>query len=275
MVNAVLLKIKNISFSYESVKALENVDFEAKDGEVLGIIGPNGSGKTTLLRCINRVLKPKVGAVLIDEKDISRLERREIARKIGVVPQHSTIFPFTVFDVVLMGRFPYMKKFGGENPNDFEVVKNALKLTGVLHLAERLIDELSGGEMQRVMIARALAQEPDVLLLDEPTLHLDINYQLEVLELVRKITEEKKLITLLVSHDLNLAARYCDKLLLLNSGKIHSIGSVSEVLTPEKIKEVYHVDVEVKYQSSTKSHTIIPISPIGRPCEYKDLKHTI
>ena len=213
MVNAVLLKIKNISFSYESVKALENVDFEAKDGEVLGIIGPNGSGKTTLLRCINRVLKPKVGAVLIDEKDISRLERREIARKIGVVPQHSTIFPFTVFDVVLMGRFPYMKKFGGENLNGFEAVKNAMKLTGTLHLAERLIDELSGGEMQRVMIARALAQEPDVLLLDEPTLHLDINYQLEVLELVRKITEEKKLITLLVSHDLNLAARYCDCLL--------------------------------------------------------------
>lgn len=262
-----LLKIKNISFSYESVKALENVDFEAKDGEVLGIIGPNGSGKTTLLRCINRVLNPKVGTVLIDEKDISKLDRREIARKIGVVPQHSTIFPFTVFEVVLMGRFPHMKTFGGEKLNDFKVVKNAMELTGTLHLSQRLIDELSGGEMQRVMIARALAQEPDVLLLDEPTLHLDVNYQLEVSELVRKITEEKRLIVILVSHDLNLAARYCDKLILLNSGKIHSIGSVSEVLTPEKIKGVYHVDVEVKYHPLTKSHNIILISPIRRSCE--------
>lgn len=258
-----LLKIKNVSFSYESVKALENISFEAKDSEVLGVIGPNGSGKTTLLRCINRMLKPKVGTVLIDEEDISQLDRMEIARKIGVVPQHSTIFPFTVFDVILMGRFPHVKRLSGESSDDFEVVKNAMELTGTLHLSERLIDELSGGEMQRVIIARALAQEPDVLLLDEPTLHLDINHQLEVLELVRKITKEKKLITILVSHDLNLAARYCDKLLLLNLGKVHSIGSACEVLTPEKIKEVYHVDVEIMYHQPTQSYNIILVSPIS------------
>lgn len=256
-----LLKIKNVSFSYESVKALDNITFEARDGEVLGIIGPNGSGKTTLLRCINRVLKPKVGTVLIDEEDISKLDRREIARKIGVVPQHSTIFPFTVFEVVLMGRFPHINMLSGENQNDLKIVKNAMKLTGTLHLSERLIDELSGGEMQRVIIARALAQEPDVLLLDEPTLHLDINHQLEVLELIRKITEDKRLITILVSHDLNLAARYCDKLMLLNSGKVHSIGSVREVLTAEKLEEVYHVKVEVNYHQPTQSYNIILISP--------------
>jgi iron complex transport system ATP-binding protein len=258
----VLLRIKNVNFSYESVKALENVSFEAKDGEVLGIIGPNGSGKTTLLRCINQTLKPKVGTVLIDEEDVSKLDRKEIARKIGVVPQHSTIFPFTVFDTVLMGRFPHINRLSGESPKDFEVVKNAMRLTGVLRFSKRLINELSGGEMQRVIIARALAQEPDVLLLDEPTLHLDINHQLEVLELIRKITQRKRLITILVSHDLNLAARYCDKFMLLNSGKVHSVGSAPEVLTPEKIKEVYHINVEVKYHRPTQSYNIIPISPL-------------
>jgi len=256
-----LLEVKNISFSYESIKALENVSFRAVDGEILGIIGPNGSGKTTLLRCINRVLKPKVGTVLIDGKDISEMDRREIARKIGVVPQYSRIFSFTAFDVVLMGRFPHIKTLGREGSKDLEIVRNAMEITNTLHLAERPIDELSGGEMQRVIIARALAQEPQVLLLDEPTAHLDINHQLEILELVRRITRDKGLVTILVTHDLNLASLYCDNLILLNSGKIYSIGPPNKVLTPEKIGHVYHVNVQVIYNPLIKACNVILLPP--------------
>lgn len=258
-----LLKIKDVSFSYNSVNALESVTFEAGEGEITGIIGPNGSGKTTLLRCINRSLKPKAGTVMLDGADLSKMDRVEIAKKIGVVPQRTTVFPFTVFDVILMGRFPHLDVMGGEKPEDFEVVKRAMTLTNTLHLAERVVDELSGGELQRVIIARALAQEPEVLLLDEPTLHLDVNHQLELLDLVRSITKEKRLMTILVSHDLNLAARYCDKLIMLSDGKVHSVGSVGEVLTPRRLKEVFHVDVEVIYHEKTRSYNVILLSPNG------------
>jgi len=183
------LKIKNISFSYDSVDALKNISFEAEEGEILGIIGPNGSGKTTLLKCINRVLKPKEGVVMLDDMDLSVLNQREIAQKIGVVPQQSfSQFPFTVFDIVLMGRYPYITRFGGEKKEDFDMVEECLNLCGISHLAERLIIEISGGEYQRVIIARALAQNPKVLLLDEPTLHLDINHQIELLELLKHAT---------------------------------------------------------------------------------------
>jgi len=255
-----LLEVKKISFSYECIKALENVSFKAKAGRVLGIIGPNASGKTTLLRCINRVLKPKVGTVLIDGKEISKWDRREIARKIGVVPQRSGTFPFNAFDIVLMGRFPHLRTLDKEGPGDLKVVRRAMELTNTLHLAERPIDELSGGEIQRVIIARALAQEPQVLLLDEPTLHLDICHQLEILDLIRRITSERELVTILVSHDLNLASRYCDSLILLNSGKIHSIGLTGEVLTPEKIGDVYGVNVHIEYNPIIKANQIVPVS---------------
>jgi len=256
------IQIKDVSFSYNSILALDNVNFIANHGEILGLIGPNGSGKTTLLRCINRGLKPKIGTILIDGEDLSNLERREIAMKIGVVPQYSKTFPFTVLDAILMGRFPHITRLGGENVDDLKAVRHAMELTGTLPLAERLIDELSGGELQKVILARALAQTPEVLLLDEPTTHLDVNHQLEVLELIKKITQAKGLITIMVSHNLNLAARYCDKLLLLDSGKVSSIGSVSEILTPQKIRDVFHVDVEIKYHESTRSYNIILLSPI-------------
>lgn len=255
------IQIKNVSFSYISLQALDNVNFIANQGEILGLIGPNGSGKTTLLKCINRVLKPKLGTILIDGEDISNLERREIAMKIGVVPQYSKTFPFTVLDTILMGRFPHINRLGGENVDDLKAVRHAMELTGTLSLAERLIDELSGGELQKVILARALAQTPEVLLLDEPTTHLDVNHQLEVLDLIKRITKAKELITILVSHNLNLASRYCDKLLMLNSGKVYSVGSVPEIMTPQKIREVFHVDVEITYHESTQSYNIILLSP--------------
>lgn len=256
------LSIKGIDFSYDSVKALEDVTFEVKDEEVLGVIGPNGSGKTTLLRCINLALKPKAGSILIDEKDILELQRKEIARKIGVVPQNSAIhFPFTVLDIVLMGRAPHLGRLDREGPGDLEIAKKAMEVTDTQHLADRFIDEVSGGEKQRVIIARALAQEPKILLLDEPTLHLDINHQLEVLELIKKLSRENDLIVILVSHDLNLAARYCDRLLLLNHGRIYSAGKPEEVLTPENIRNVYRVLVDVLSHPSTGTPHLILKAP--------------
>jgi len=255
----VILTIKGIDFYYESIKALENITFEVKEGEVLGIIGPNGSGKTTLLKCINMVLRPKVGAILIDSKNISEFDRKEIAKNIGVVPQNSTIhFPFTVFDIVLMGRMPYVDKLKGECCKDLEITEEVMKITNIKHLASRPINEISGGEKQRVVIARALAQEPKILLLDEPTLHLDINHQIEILELVVEIAKRKKLIVIMVSHDLGLASRYCDKLLLLHKGSIYSVGSAAEVLTTENIKKVYGIDTYLIHHPPTNSYLVIP-----------------
>jgi len=255
------LSVKEIDFYYDSIKVLENVTFEVGEREILGIVGPNGSGKTTLLRCINMVLKPKIGTILINDKSIFKLDRKEIAKKIGVVPQNSTIyFPFTVFDIVLMGRTPHLDRLDKESPKDLEIAKVAMEITNTLHLADRLIDEISGGEKQRVIIARALTQEPKILLLDEPTLHLDINHQLEILKLVKKLAKKSRLVVILVSHDLNLASRYCDKLMLLSLGRIYSIGSPKDVLTPENIKKVYNVDVEVNYHQKAKFYNIIPLS---------------
>lgn len=257
------LEIKNINFCYDSIKALENVTFNVDNGEILGIIGPNGSGKTTLLRCINGVLQPKIGTVLIDREDISNLGRKEIAKKIGVVPQNTSIaFPFTVLDIVLMGREPHLGRFDRETKEDLEIAENAMRLTNTQHLAERLIDEISGGEKQRVVIARALTQEPEILLLDEPTLHLDINHQLEILELVRMLAKEKGLTVISVFHDLNLAARFCDNLILLDSGKIISIGSPNMVLTSENIRKVYRVNVEVGRHLPTNLPNIVLISTL-------------
>jgi len=260
------LKIKNVSFHYESIKALESVTFEVESGEVLGVIGPNGSGKTTLLKCINMILRPESGTVFIDGQDASKLSRRDIARKVGLVPQSSPVlFPFTVLDVVLMGRIPHLDEFmGKETQRDLEIVEKVMALTDTQHLANRLIDELSGGELQKVIIARALAQEPSIMLLDEPTLHLDINHQLEIMELVRKLAKNRGLTAIVVSHDLNLAARFCDRLLLLNSGKIFAIGPPREVLTPEKIGEVYHINVKVNYNPETRFPNIVPVSSIDK-----------
>jgi len=257
------LNINGVTFYYDSVKALNDITFEVSEGDVLGVIGPNGSGKTTLLRCINLALRPKVGTVFIDGENILELDRKDIAKNIGVVPQNSTIhFPFTVFDIVLMGRTPHLGRLDRETSKDIEIAKNAMKITNTQHLADRLIDEVSGGEKQRVIIARALTQEPKILLLDEPTLHLDINHQLEVLELVKKLARENKLIVVLVSHDLNLANRYCDRLMLLNSGKIYSSGEPQDVVTHDNIKEVYNIDVEINYNKKTKSLNIVPVSAI-------------
>jgi len=254
-----LLRIDNIDFSYQSSKILDSVTFEVKSGEFLGIMGPNGSGKTTLLRCISNVLSPQIGTVLIDGKNIQKLSKREIARNIGVVPQTSAIdFAFTVSELVLMGRTPYMERFKSETTHDFEIAEEAMRLTNTLRLAEKTFDELSGGEKQRVIIARALAQESKILLLDEPTVHLDISSQFEILKLIKNLSKQKEIVVIAVFHDLNLAAQYSDKLILLDNGKIVSMGLPDEVLTPENIQKTYHMDAIVKRHPITNTPYVTP-----------------
>jgi iron complex transport system ATP-binding protein len=258
------LKVRNLSFSYDSVEVLRDISFGLKQGETLGIVGPNGSGKTTLLRCINKVLKSKEGVVFLDDVNLALIRQKEIAQKIGVVPQNSTHrFPFTVFDIVLMGRFPHKRRFDKEEEEDFDIVDRCLSLSGISHLASRLITEVSGGEHQRVIIARALAQKPQVLLLDEPTLHLDINHQIELLELLKALAKNENLIIIIVSHDLNLAARYSDRILILKGGKIYQAGLPEEVITYQCIKEVYGIEVEIIRSQITNSLNIIPVSKAG------------
>jgi iron complex transport system ATP-binding protein len=255
----VTLKIYGIECYYGSVKVLENVNFSINEGKFVGLLGPNGSGKTTLLKTISKILKPKVGAIYLNEADIYKMKNREVAKNIAIVPQNSIIdFDFTALDIVLMGRHPYISRFKMESEKDLAIARKAMELTNTWHLAEKHINELSGGERQRVIIARALAQEPKVLLLDEPTIHLDINNQLEIMDLLKELCIKKRLIVLAVFHDFNLVSYYCDYIILLNKGKIVSIGKVEKVLTSENIKEVFQVDVLIKKHPITGTLYVIP-----------------
>jgi len=216
------LVINKLSFSYNSIAALKNVKLELCLNEVLSIVGPNGSGKTTLLKCIDRILKPSQGAVLVDGRDVANIGLGELSKIIGYVPQSSTsTFPFTVFDMVLMGRKPYIQWSVGER--DKEIVAEILTFLGISKLAARYFNELSGGEQQKVIVARALAQQPQILLLDEPTSNLDIKHQLEVLNIVKDLTRSRQLSVIMAMHDLNLASRFSDKMIMLKHGSIFAI----------------------------------------------------
>lgn len=242
-----VLKILDVECSYGSEKILNGVNFSIERGSFTGIIGPNGSGKSTLLRCISRVLKPLRGAVLLGEHNLYGLRARDVARKMAVVPQETGInFSFTVEEVVMMGRSPHLRRLRPEGKRDYEVVARAMELTNTRDLAERPVTAISGGERQRVIIARALAQEPEIILLDEPTSHLDINHQLEILNLLQSLNREKKLTVISVFHDLNLAAQYCDNLIFMQKGKIFALGTPEEVLTAGNIKDVYGTNVLIR-----------------------------
>ncbi|MEW6556072.1 MAG: ABC transporter ATP-binding protein [Elusimicrobiota bacterium] len=255
------LRIFNLSFSYDTIKALEKVSLEVIAGEILGIIGPNGSGKTTLLKCINRKLKPKIGTVLVDGKNIFEMSRKEVAKNIGIVPQISSVsFSFTVFDIVLMGRYSRTKRFVRETEEDISIAQHCLELTGIKHLSSRFITEISGGEYQKVIITRALTQEPKILLLDEPTLHLDISHQIEILNLVRNLAQKKKLAVVMVLHDLNLAARYSDRIIMLKNGKVFASGTPEEVISIKNIDEVYDIEVEINRNNKEGYLNIVPLS---------------
>jgi iron complex transport system ATP-binding protein len=230
------------------------------EGEILGLIGPNSSGKTTLLKLVNGLLHPQRGRVLLEGKDLRAFARSQVARRMAVVPQEMEVpFAFTAGEIVLMGRAPYLGRFGWEKKKDLDIAREGMGLAGTAELEDRPFLELSQGEKQRVLIARALAQEPRLILLDEPTSHLDINHQVEIHELIRRLNEEKKLTVLTISHDLNLAAEYCHRIVLLHRGSIYAAGTPSEVLTERNIRRVYETTVIVEKNPLTGAPRVTPI----------------
>lgn len=255
------ITVQDLTFSYRSTPTLNRVSMQLCDAEVLGMVGPNGSGKTTLLKCINKILEPKQGKILLGDQAINKMSRLEVAKQLGYVPQSTlnTNEVTSVFEMVLIGRRPHVT--WQSSKTDEDKVWEALKTLNVEHLAMRNFYELSGGEQQRVLVARSLAQEAKVLLLDEPTSNLDIRHQLEVMDLTRKLVLKEKLSAVIAIHDLNLAARYCDKIVMMKEGKVFAAGKVSDVLTVQNIGLAYGVEVEIGYCKSNPY--IIPIAPIN------------
>jgi len=256
---SVTLRINNVACRYETVNVLEDINFSTGESDFIGVIGPNASGKSTLLKSISKILKPCIGTVFLNERDLYTLKSVEVAKKLAVVPQESVIsFAFTALEVVLMGRIPHLNRFQAESTRDLAIARKAMELTNTWHLAERPINQLSGGEKQRVIIARALTQEPKILLLDEPTGHLDINYQIEILDLIKRLNKEERMVVIAVFHDLNIASQYCDKLILLKKGKIFAIGRVKDVLTAENIERVYGIKVTIKQNDISGKLLVYP-----------------
>lgn len=232
---------QGVRFAYDRATVLDAVNLAAEPGEVVGLIGPNGSGKSTLLRTLYGALRPQAGLVTIDDIALAELGPRAIARQVAVVTQEAAgDLPFTVSDIVLLGRTPHLSSFQRHSAHDRRVVAEAVERVGVGHLVDRVFSGLSGGEKQRVLIARALAQEASHLLLDEPTNHLDVRYQHEILRLVATLG----MTAIIVLHDLNLAARYCDRLVLLDRGRVVATGPPRSVLVPQVIEPVYGITVE-------------------------------
>ncbi len=255
-----MLKLENIDFSYAKQKILHEINFHLKNHEFIGIIGPNGSGKSTLLKNVSKLLDPDKGSIYLDRNLLNDYSYKELAKKMAVVPQDTKVnFNFTVYDLVMMGRNPYQDRWGRISQKDKEKVKEAMELTDTAKFKEKSIKNLSGGERQRVIIARAIVQEPELLLLDEPTASLDINYQRNIFDLISDLNEELEMAVLAVSHDLNLISQYCERLILLNKGKIHSIGEVEEVITKENISDVYNTQVDIKYNPITERPYVIII----------------
>ena len=241
-----MIDVNSVSFRYHKDWVLQDVSFQVNAGDFIGVIGPNGSGKTTLLKILCCFLSPQKGDVFIDQVPVKRMNRVDIARRVGMVPQETHfLFPFTGQEVVLMGRTPYLGHRLFESEKDLEIARKAMEWTQTVPFSERPIDELSGGERKRLFIARALAQEPEVILLDEPTANLDLHHQIDFLDLMLTLNREKGLTILMVSHDMNVASEFCDRLLLLQKGTIHKEGSPEVVITPENIQRVYGCDVWV------------------------------
>jgi len=265
---ALKLTINKLSFNYTGIEVLKDVELEVGLGEMLSIVGPNGSGKSTLLKCINRILKTKQNTVWIDGKDASKLNLKELSKIMGYVPQSSTsTFPFTVFDVVLMGRKPYIHWNLSERDN--EIVAEMLDFLGIGELAMRHFNELSGGEQQKVIMARALAQQPQIMLLDEPTSSLDIKHQLEILCMLTSLTQSKERSVIVSMHDLNLASRFSDRMIMLKQGKIFACGTPESVLTEDNIEKVYGIKCKVSNSILGKPQ-VVPM--ISETSEVKHLK---
>ena len=251
-----ILQAKGVQFGYRSGRAvLQGIDLTAQAGRLLSILGPNGSGKTTMLRCLLGQLKPSGGQILLDGKELRRHSARSLARLMAYVPQFpQSAFAFSVREIILMGRYAHTGLMGLASRQDLAVAKQAMLMTQTEGLADRTLDELSGGEAQRVMIARALAQQPSVLLLDEPTSHLDIRNQLHIQRMMQRVAHDWPMAVVCVSHDINLAARFSDELMLMRDGQVVACGAPGDVLQPDTLSKVYDVKI-----------TLVPTAPNEAP----------
>lgn len=249
------IQVKNLSFSYGKIRILKDISFSISNGEIVSLVGPNGAGKSTLIKCINRFLRPSGGHVSVDSKDIKKMSLKQMARIFSYVPQTALhTFPASVFDTVLLGRRPYVDWI--VSPENKATVCEILINMNLSHLAHRQFNELSGGEQQRALIARALAQEPRVLLLDEPTSNLDLKHQLEVLEHLVSIVRQKNVSVIMAIHDLNLAAQYSDRIIFLKNGEVFMVGPPEEALISKNIRIVY--EVESMVNNDTGRPHIVP-----------------
>ncbi len=234
------LKMDNVTLGYRRIAVVKGITLQMKPGNMTGLVGPNGCGKSTIIKALSRVIPPFSGRILLNERDISRIPRRDLACLLGVVPQ-IPLLPsnFTAFEIVLMGRNPHLGLLQYERPKDFAIAWQAMEKTSIQHLAQRKINELSGGEIQCVVIARVLAQETEAILLDEPTANLDIGRQIEVLDLMKSLCQKDNHTIVVALHDLNLAVQYCDRLVLINNGQVHAEGTPGEVINADNIIQVY------------------------------------
>ncbi len=252
------LQISEVSFSYSNGLVLRDVSLTIRLGEMIGLLGPNGSGKTTLIKLASGIFQPGRGSVRLDGLDLVRLSRKAVARSVAVVPQQFNVpFAFTAGEIVLLGRVPFLHGFSGESEADRRAVADALKMVGISGLERRQFDQLSGGERQKVVLAMALAQQPELLLLDEPTVHLDIAHQVEILELVKKLNVERGITIVAALHELNMAALYFSRLVLLKEGRVMADGTPAEVLTEKMISEVYSASVRVEPHPVTGAPHIV------------------
>ncbi len=257
-----MLRIRDLHAGYPHRPVLQGVSLDVKPGQTTVLIGPNGAGKTTLLRTLSGTLPPIHGQVTWQGHDVLTLSPQKRARLLAVVPQARQLpATFTVRQAVALGRTPYLGWLGSLGPRDHRIVTRALRLTDLEPLADRLLGHLSGGEQQRVLLARALAQETPVLLLDEPTTHLDLHHQLRILTLVRRLAREEGLAVLMVLHDLNLAARFADEIALLHQGHLVAQGPSATVLTPERLSAVYEVSVQVVHLPGQEAPWVVPQIP--------------
>ena len=255
-----MLRCEGLSFSYGERMVLDGVDLRVRPGEFFGILGPNGSGKSTLLKIVAGLLAQRAGKVFVGGRDLAAMKRRDLARQVAFLPQDVLVeFPYKVSEIVLLGRTPHLGFLGFPGPRDLEIAQAALQVTGCSDLAERRIHELSGGERQRVFFAKALAQEPKLLLLDEPTAHLDLHHQVALHDLLRARNRAGEFTVVTVLHDLNLAAQYCDRVVLLCEGRVVACGSIEEVLTYNNVKQVFDVEPYVGINEVNGTRFLVPM----------------
>ncbi len=261
-----MISVQKIDFAYNGWPVLREVSFSVARGEFLAVIGPNGAGKSTLLKLLDGILQPQKGYILLKERPLPDYSRRQLARLIGYVPQEFPVaFHFTAREVVLMGRFPYQRLLGGTTAEDYRVAQEAMQITDCGHLSERFFTRLSGGEKQRVVLASALAQQPEMLLLDEPTTALDLKHQVHFYRILQKLRRERQLTIVVVTHDVNLAALFAERVVILKQGKVVADGPVAEVLTRKRLESVYETPLTLVRHPLSGTPVVLPgRSPNGK-----------